>query len=58
MNTKFFNPYTPAEVAGNIFHEWTHKLGFDHDVIYTSERNATVPYALGFLIRELGENYL
>lgn len=58
MNTKFFNPYTPAEVAGNIFHEWTHKLGFGHDGIYKSERNATVPYALGLLIRELGEKYL
>ena len=30
MNTKYFNVFTPAEVAGNIFHEWIHKLGFDH----------------------------
>jgi hypothetical protein len=26
MNTKYFNAYNAAQVAGNIFHEWTHKL--------------------------------
>lgn len=57
MNTKFFNVYTPSEVAGNVFHEWTHKLGFVHDAQYSVSRDASVPYALGYLIRDLGKQY-
>ncbi len=57
MNTKYFNVYTPAEVAGNIFHEWTHKLGFTHDTQYSAARDASVPYALGYIIRNLGKHY-
>lgn len=57
MNTKYFNPYTPAEVAGNVFHEWTHKLGFDHASSYSVERDSSVPYALGYIMRDLGKKY-
>ena len=57
MNTKFFDPYTPAEVAGNVFHEWTHKLGFDHDSSYSVSRDSSVPYAIGYIIEELGKKY-
>ena len=57
MNTKYFDPYTPAEVAGNVFHEWTHKLGFDHASSYSVSRDSSVPYALGYLIEELGKKY-
>lgn len=57
MNTKFFDNYTPAEVAGNVFHEWTHKLGFTHDSSYSVRRDSSVPYAIGYLIRDLGRQY-
>jgi hypothetical protein len=57
MNTKYFNVYTPAQVAGNVFHEWTHKLGFDHASSYSVSRDSSVPYALGYLIAELGKKY-
>jgi hypothetical protein len=57
MNTKFFDPYTPAQVAGNVFHEWTHKLGFDHAATYSPDRDASVPYAIGYMIEELGKKY-
>jgi hypothetical protein len=57
MNTKFFNVYTPSQVAGNIFHEWTHKLGFEHASSYSVARDHSVPYALGYLIEELGKQY-
>lgn len=57
MNTKFFDPYTPSQVAGNVFHEWTHKLGFDHDANYSVARDSSVPYAIGYLIEELGKQY-
>lgn len=57
MNTKYFNVFTVPEVAGNIFHEWTHKLGFDHATYYSASRDASVPYAIGYLIRDLGKLY-
>jgi hypothetical protein len=57
MNRKFFNRYSPAEVAGNIFHEWTHKLGFEHAFRYSVSRDSSVPYALGYLMEELGRQY-
>lgn len=57
MNTKFFYVYTPAEVAGNLFHEWAHKLGFTHTVHQTPDRPYSVPYALGDLIEELGKKF-
>ena len=58
INTKFFNTYTSAQVAGNVFHEWTHKLGFEHAYRYSTKRDASVPYALGYLVQELGKKYL
>ncbi len=57
MNTKFFDPYTPSQVAGNVFHEWTHKLGFDHASSAVPGREASVPYALGYIIEELGKKF-
>lgn len=57
MNTKFFDSYTPLDVAGNIFHEWLHKIGFDHDFNYSESRDHSVPYAIGYLIEELGAKY-
>ena len=55
VNSKFFNSYTHAEVANNVVHEWTHKLGFDHDDYYNDDRPFSVPYAVGDIIEELIE---
>lgn len=57
MNTKFFDSYTPAEVARNVFHEWTHKLGFGHASSYSTSRDYSVPYGLGDIIEQLGKQY-
>lgn len=53
MNTKYFNNYTVAQVAGNVFHEWSHKLGFEHASSYSKSRDSSVPYAIGYLMVEL-----
>jgi hypothetical protein len=58
VNTKFFNSYDAHEVAGNLFHEWLHKQGFGHDSSATTRRPYSVPYAVGYMIRELGKNFL
>ena len=57
MNTKYFNNYTPVKVADNLMHEWMHKLGFGHATKYSSSRNYSVPYAIGYLMEELAVKY-
>ena len=57
INTRFFKKYTPVEVADNLFHEWMHKLGFDHAQKYSKSRNYSVPYAVGYLVEELAAKY-
>jgi hypothetical protein len=53
MNNYYFSDYTPGEIAGNLIHEWLHKLGFDHDYNSTARRPYTVPYAIGYIIDDL-----
>ncbi|HLT23246.1 MAG TPA: hypothetical protein VKZ84_07375 [Bacteriovoracaceae bacterium] len=53
MNRKYFSKYTPAQVAGNLMHEWMHKLGFTHTLKWNKDRQHTVPYAIGYLIEDL-----
>lgn len=54
MNTKYFNYYTPVQVAGNLTHEWMHKLGFGHTQTSTASRPYSVPYAFGTIMNNLG----
>ena len=57
INTKYFQNYTVIKVADNLMHEWMHKLGFDHDKVYSVSRNYSVPYAIGYLVEELARKY-
>lgn len=54
VNTKYFNTYTPSKVAGNLFHEWLHKLGYGHSSSYSTSRDYSVPYAIGYMISSMG----
>lgn len=56
MNNKFFASYEVQEVSDNLFHEWMHKLGFDHNNKATW--NYSVPYGLGYKMEELVGRYL
>lgn len=58
VNTKYFNSYTAAGVAHNLFHEWLHKLGFNHATTWSSSRDSSVPYAIGNIIGDIGRNFL
>lgn len=51
VNAKFYRRYDVAGVARNLFHEWTHKLGYGHNV--KANRPFTVPYGLGAKMEEL-----
>ena len=55
INWKFFKNFKPNEVAGNLAHEWTHKIGFDHE---SAAEHDSAPYAIGYIVREMGERYL
>ncbi|MCM2351330.1 MAG: hypothetical protein NDI69_15010 [Bacteriovoracaceae bacterium] len=57
MNKKYFDRYTPIEVADNLMHEWMHKLGFTHATTWSKNRDHTVPYAIGYLVEELAKKY-
>lgn len=52
-NSKFHNSYTPCQVASNVTHEWTHKMGFGHSQKWTKERDYTVPYGHNTIIEKL-----
>lgn len=58
VNTKFFNQYSANQVAGNLFHEWLHKLGYGHASRATASRPYSVPYAVGYMIRDIGKSFL
>jgi len=53
QNRRFFAQSSAAEVAGNLAHEWVHKLGFGHDKRATAQRPDSVPYAVGRIVEEL-----
>lgn len=58
VNTKFFNSYAANQVAANLFHEWLHKIGYGHDSASTARRPYSVPYAVGYMIRDIGKSFL
>ena len=58
VNTKYFNTYSANSVAGNLMHEWLHKLGYGHDSAATAQRPYSVPYAIGSMMSSLGKNFL
>ena len=53
MNRKYFYKHTPAEVASHLTHEWLHKLGFHHEKERTEDRKFSVPYAIGYIVKDL-----
>lgn len=57
MNRKYFDRYTPINVADNLMHEWMHKLGFEHSTVWSESRDHSVPYAIGYLVEELAKQY-
>jgi hypothetical protein len=44
---------TAIEIASNMAHEWTHKLGFEHDYKATRLRPYSVPYGIGYIVEKL-----
>lgn len=55
INWKFFKKFKPSDVAGNLAHEWTHKIGFDHT---SAAEHDSAPYAIGYIVDELAAKVL
>lgn len=47
-----FKSFTVEEVAGNLSHEWCHKMGYGHARKNNATRKYTVPYAVGYFVRD------
>lgn len=45
--------FKPNQVAMNLTHEWLHKLGFKHAQKNSASRPHSVPYGVGYIMREL-----
>lgn len=54
----FFREGDIWDVAGNLAHEWTHKMGFGHEWRYNYYRQFTVPYAVGYFVRDYAKKKL
>lgn len=57
MNNKYFNRHSASEVAAHLTHEWLHKLGFDHEKEKCDNRKYSVPYAIGYIVKDLARKY-
>lgn len=58
INRNFYNRAEIYEIAMNLTHEWCHKMGFGHDSKATARRPYTVPYGVGYIIRDLAQTLL
>jgi hypothetical protein len=47
------NEMNAAEYAGHLIHEYCHYLGFTHTKNHNATRKYTVPYAIGYIVRDL-----
>ena len=57
INRRYFKKFTAVGIASNMSHEWLHKIGFNHSFYRTKERPFSVPYAIGYMVEELGTKY-
>ena len=57
MNEKFLDRNVPYKVTTNMVHEWLHKMGFKHAQAATATRKYSVPYAIGYMVRDLAKKY-
>lgn len=46
-----------SAIVGHIAHEWSHKVGFEHQFNPHPKRNSTVPYAFGNLVTKYAKKY-
>jgi hypothetical protein len=50
--SRILREWGAQDIAGNLAHEWCHKIGFEHESSWTSKREHSVPYAIGYYVRD------
>lgn len=50
INWKYFKGNAISDVAANLAHEWTHKIGFDHK---SAAEHDSAPYAIGYIVGDI-----
>jgi len=58
INRKFFSSFTEAEIVGNVIHEYMHNVGFGHAFNNNPTRQHTVPYAFGYIARDIAKEMM
>ena len=53
----FVRNYDLPSIANNLAHEWSHKVGFDHQKKDHGGRDQTVPYLFGNLVERFAKKY-
>ena len=48
-----FNNFNVNSITGNLLHEWIHNTGFGHAKKRNKTRDLTVPYAIGYMARDV-----
>jgi|GEM_PF-1465111 len=51
----YFSSSSIPALAETLIHEWTHKLGFEHDYDSTARRPYSVPYGIGGIVYDLAK---
>jgi hypothetical protein len=52
MNRKYHDSWNACTVGSNLAHEFSHKIGYDHDYKATARRPNSVPYAINTVFDE------
>lgn len=55
---RILDDWGAQDIAGNLAHEWCHKVGFEHESSWNSKRIHSVPYAIGIYVRKYTEKSL
>lgn len=60
MNTRYLDKasFKTNQVAMNLMHEWLHKLGFKHAQKNNASRPHSVPYGIGYIVRDLAKKMM
>ena len=54
LNRYVTSGYSEGGIAGNLMHEWLHKLGYGHS---SASDHSSVPYHIGYMVRDMVEAY-
>ena len=52
---RIIDSWGAQDISGNLAHEWCHKIGFEHSSEWTEDRRYTIPFAVGYYVRDFAK---